>query len=156
MFNKTEKDEKNYLAFVRGEIYNWIDSLAKTIKKCADEISDAQHYFVSAAHEMDTAEKASIEFSIENAQATQEHAIERKEKAERLVASPYFGRVDFIVKGTKETKPIYIGISNFDTEERHLIYDWRAPISSLFYDYEKGNASFIAPVYSVHPPIIPT
>ena len=145
MFNKTEKDEKNYLAFVRGEIYNWIDSLAKTIKKCADEISDAQHYFVSAAHEMDTAEKASIEFSIENAQATQEHAIERKEKAERLVASPYFGRVDFIVKGTKETKTIYIGISNFDTEERHLIYDWRAPISSLFYDYEKGNASFIAP-----------
>ena len=37
MFNKTEKDEKDYLAFVRGEIYNWIDSLAKTIKKCADE-----------------------------------------------------------------------------------------------------------------------
>lgn len=26
-----------------------------------------------------------------------------------------------------------------------LIYDWRAPVSSLFYDYDKGPASYEAP-----------
>jgi len=145
MFNATEQDEKNYLAFVKGKIYNWIDELTQTTKKCSDEINDSQHYFVDAVHEMDNAEKASFQLSMDNAQASQEHAIERKEKAERLVASPYFGRVDFEADGAKEPNPIYIGISNFDTQEKHLVYDWRAPISSLFYDYEKGKASFVAP-----------
>ena len=107
MFNKTEKDEKNYLAFVRKEIFKWIDKLTKTIQKSIDEINDAQDYFVSASHDMDNAEKASIEFSIENAMAIQEHSVKRKEKAEKLAASPYFGRVDFVADGTKETKNIY-------------------------------------------------
>ena len=26
-----------------------------------------------------------------------------------------------------------------------LIYDWRAPVSSLFYDYDKGESSYEAP-----------
>ena len=28
----------------------------------------------------------------------------------------------------------------------NLIYDWRAPISSMFYDYELGEATYTSPV----------
>lgn len=35
-----------------------------------------------------------------------------------------------------------------------LIYDWRAPISSLFYDYDAGRASYEAPGGTVEGEIV--
>jgi len=42
---------------------------------------------------------------------------------------------------------VYIGIYSFahETQRANLIYDWRAPISSLFYDFELGEASYPTP-----------
>ncbi|WP_188456762.1 RNA polymerase recycling motor HelD [Virgibacillus oceani] len=62
----------------------------------------------------------------------------------KLKDSPYFGRIDFIEDPGKEKEKIYIGISSLmDTnEEDFLVYDWRAPISSLYYDYPPGKAVY--------------
>ena len=64
-----------------------------------------------------------------------------------MLDSPFFGRVDFIYEGEEEAEPFYIGIGNFAqrTGATPLIYDWRAPVSSLFYDYDSGSASYEAP-----------
>ena len=45
------------------------------------------------------------------------------------------------------TLPIYIGIhALYDLKNRkNLIYDWRAPVSGMFYDHELGEASYQAP-----------
>jgi DNA helicase-2/ATP-dependent DNA helicase PcrA len=66
---------------------------------------------------------------------------------QRLAQSPYFGRIDFREEGQPEAEPIYIGISSFLDEEsdEYLIYDWRAPISSVYYDYPPGPASYETP-----------
>ena len=42
---------------------------------------------------------------------------------------------------------IYIGITHVEDEEneKYLVHDWRAPICSMFYDYELGKASYLAP-----------
>lgn len=66
---------------------------------------------------------------------------------ERMKDSPYFGRVDFLYDGELETTPCYIGISNLskNAAELPLVYDWRAPVSSLFYDYDSGPAEYEAP-----------
>ena len=68
------------------------------------------------------------------------------DKLNRQEYSPYFGRVDFSIKG-KKSVPYYIGVNNLvkEGQELPLICDWRAPVSSLFYDYEVGKASFDAP-----------
>ncbi|RFU70945.1 helicase [Peribacillus saganii] len=70
----------------------------------------------------------------------------------RLKNSPYFGRIDF--KDENETVPekIYIGIGSFFDEETEtfLVYDWRAPISSVYYDYSLGSASYTAPYGTIH------
>jgi len=145
MFNKTEDDEKKYLTCVKDRIYLWIDSLSKEIQRCSEQIAESQKYYVDSIHEIDNAEKASIQMSIDTFFASQEHALERKAKAERLAQSPYFGRVDFLREDSSECENIYIGISNFDSDNKQYVFDWRAPISSLFYDYEKGKASFVAP-----------
>ncbi|MFD2616365.1 RNA polymerase recycling motor HelD [Terrilactibacillus laevilacticus] len=64
----------------------------------------------------------------------------------RLEDSPYFGRIDFIESGEKEAESIYIGIASLmdEKDEEFLIYDWRAPISSMYYDYTPGPASYKA------------
>ncbi|MDQ0154793.1 RNA polymerase recycling motor HelD [Robertmurraya andreesenii] len=65
----------------------------------------------------------------------------------RLKESPYFGRVDFIEDGESSSESIYLGITSFmDKEEQNfLIYDWRAPISSIYYDYAPGPAQYETP-----------
>ncbi|MBM7869747.1 DNA helicase-2/ATP-dependent DNA helicase PcrA [Clostridium pascui] len=69
-----------------------------------------------------------------------------EEKYERMLLSPYFGRIDFIEKGEEKAERYYIGISNLINDSyEFLIYDWRAPLSSMFYDYEIGEASYKCP-----------
>lgn len=62
----------------------------------------------------------------------------------RLKNSPYFGRIDFQEEGESTPESIYIGVASFmdQKEEEFLIYDWRAPISSLYYDYSPGPAEY--------------
>ncbi|MBX5435874.1 MAG: UvrD-helicase domain-containing protein [Alicyclobacillaceae bacterium] len=72
---------------------------------------------------------------------------ELRERLERLLASPYFGRMDFREAGESAAEPIYIGLSSLiagDSGEP-LIYDWRAPVSSMYYDYATGPAQYQAP-----------
>lgn len=70
-----------------------------------------------------------------------------KHRFEKMLDSPFFGRVDFKFQREDEAEPFYIGIGNFaeKTGMTPLIYDWRAPVSGLFYDYDKGPASYEAP-----------
>lgn len=64
-----------------------------------------------------------------------------------MLESPFFGRVDFRYDGEEESETFYIGIGNFAPRAgmRPLIYDWRAPVSGLFYDYDRGPAAYDAP-----------
>nr|WP_163247943.1 UvrD-helicase domain-containing protein [Clostridium argentinense] len=76
------------------------------------------------------------------------HEFERKlvDKYENMISSPYFARMDFKEEGEEKAEKYYIGISNLINEDfDFLIYDWRAPISSMFYDYEIGNAYYKCP-----------
>ncbi|GFZ33054.1 DNA helicase [Clostridium zeae] len=76
------------------------------------------------------------------------HELSRRfqEKYERIIESPYFGRIDFREKGEEREEKFYIGISNLINDNYDfLIYDWRAPVSSMFYDYEIGEAMFECP-----------
>lgn len=74
----------------------------------------------------------------------------------KMKDSPYFARVDFVFDGEEEPESCYIGIGNFSGEKGGvpLIYDWRAPISSLFYDYDTGRASYEAPAGIVEGEIV--
>ncbi|MEH7385612.1 RNA polymerase recycling motor HelD [Bacillus sp. JJ1521] len=63
---------------------------------------------------------------------------------ERLKESPYFGRFDFVENEETSEEKIYIGIASLldKNEDNFLIFDWRAPISSMYYDYYPGQAKY--------------
>lgn len=56
--------------------------------------------------------------------------------------SPYFARIDFTPKKKDKTQKVYIGIANVIDNGKLYVVDWRAPISSLYYDFDLGEASF--------------
>lgn len=69
---------------------------------------------------------------------------------ERLKARPYFGRLDFAFgreARREDAELFYIGLKAlFDTDEcRDYVIDWRAPLSSLFYEQEPGPAAYPGP-----------
>lgn len=64
---------------------------------------------------------------------------------EKSLEKPYFARIDFEENGSK-TQKLYIGKHGFDDENNNpVVVDWRAPISSLYYDSEVGKCSYKAP-----------
>lgn len=69
----------------------------------------------------------------------------------RLADSPYFGRIDLKIEGENQAEPIYIGIASLmdENDSDFLIYDWRAPISSVYYDSEIGPVTYTAPAGTV-------
>lgn len=72
-------------------------------------------------------------------------------KMKRLLESPYFGRIDFCEDGTGFTESVYIGVSSFVDNDglEFLIYDWRTPIASLYYDHSPGRADYETPSGSI-------
>ncbi|MBU3161011.1 AAA family ATPase [Clostridium frigoris] len=76
-----------------------------------------------------------------------EKTLKRIKKYTQILNSPYFGRFDFKEDGYNDTDKIYIGLYNLIDKDTSsiLIYDWRSPISSMFYQYEIGKGSYNAP-----------
>ena len=108
----------------------WSDLGSVSITNGLDQISE----FVSA---MDT---------MKNQKRSHEFNEKLEEKYEKMLVSPYFGRIDFLEKNELDAEKCYIGLSNLTDEDfDFLVYDWRAPISSMFYDYEIGQASYECP-----------
>lgn len=67
-------------------------------------------------------------------------------KYKKLVVSPYFGRIDFSEASEEGAEKIYLGIGSLmEDNGTFLIYDWRAPISSLYYDGAPGPAVYDTP-----------
>lgn len=82
--------------------------------------------------------QGATEFGVEHRRLGNLRALER---------NPYFGRIDFHEEGTPFGEPLYIGVRTLLDEETGspLVYDWRAPISSMFYDYGLGEAQYEGP-----------
>ncbi|GGA24611.1 RNA polymerase recycling motor HelD [Psychrobacillus lasiicapitis] len=80
-------------------------------------------------------------------QSTHRQVSNKLSALKRMQHIPYFGRIDFAEEGTSETERIYIGTSTLmdSSGEDFLIYDWRAPISSIYYNYSPGPAEYTTP-----------
>ena len=63
----------------------------------------------------------------------------------RIKDNPYFASVVFEDED-KERYSVYLGLTYLKDEEYgNIIYDWRSPICSLFYDFEVGPCAYAAP-----------
>ncbi|MEJ6400145.1 RNA polymerase recycling motor HelD [Nicoliella lavandulae] len=64
-----------------------------------------------------------------------------------LANSPYFGRIDIVDEDETTPEELYIGTASFvDDDQNFLIYDWRAPIASIYYNGTLGKVKYTTPV----------
>ena len=140
---------REHLNLVVDKLNNKISDMCTVIDVIQKDIENMNEYYWENYTEMD--QYGYEDFDNRRALLTQVNANqENKGKLHRLqkmVDSPFFGSVEFLYDGDDEGEEFYIGIGNFaeQTGSRPLIYDWRAPVSGLFYDYDKGQASYEAP-----------
>ena len=66
------------------------------------------------------------------------------QKLFKIQNKPYFGSIIF-ENESDGLQNIYIGITHVEDNLNYYVHDWRSPICNLFYDYELGNAEYIAP-----------
>jgi len=147
MFNAKETDERSYLDIVQKKLQTAFDHIEQKITHYSEEILEAKRYMYENQAQFDGAEKASNRMSIYQNIAVGEKAVAERLKLQKLIQSPYFGRIDFAASENPNGDVFYIGIYGFSDSESsdHIIFDWRAPISSMFYDFEIGPAHYLAP-----------
>lgn len=146
-FNQTEKQEKEYLKQIISFLKKVIGNTDASVKDHVDTLAEYKDYIWSNK-DIDPHEIRSMRESILNHFALGESVINKHKRLTKILAIPYFGRIDFLEKKeNSKVMPIYIGIHTFyDPESRAtLIHDWRAPVSSMFYDHELGEAGYRSP-----------
>ena len=148
------KNGREYLTHVTETLRHRITQLNDSIEAGQKEIEGMHEYYWENYTEMD-------QYGYENFDNQQallheinasNEKIELRRRFRKMMDSPFFGRVDFCYEGDEEPEIFYIGIANLAEENGGLplIYDWRAPVSGLFYDFDKGPASYQAPLGEIH------
>ncbi|MBZ0166585.1 MAG: AAA family ATPase [Candidatus Omnitrophica bacterium] len=147
MLNPTEQAERQYLDTVKAIMRRTLEHITARIHEYSREIKAQKAYLWENKTGMDHVEKISVRQSVDQQVLTAEAVADSSKRIRKLLQNPYFGRFDFLKKDTPKPLPVYIGIHGFVDEDKgeRLIHDWRAPVSTLFYDYETGPAHFDAP-----------
>lgn len=143
----SEKDiklEKTYLRNTSEEISNQLDVLGKEIHVKEEELTEFKKILWEDKGSIDSVEMQTGMMASELEASFMLMKMEYYKKLLKVQYSPYFGRVDFKENGEEE-KPIYIGLTNVQKDLNYLVYDWRSPIASLFYDYGIGPCMYEAP-----------
>lgn len=139
-----------FLEQLKEKLKNRIEELDTVILEGQKDVENMHEYYWENYTEMD--EYGYENYDNQQALFQQVNANQEKQmlrhRFKRMMDNPFFGRVDFIYEGEEEAESFYIGIGNFAerTGSTPLVYDWRAPVSGLFYDFDRGPASYEAPL----------
>ena len=143
------KNGREYLQYVLKCLNDRLAQADAAILEGEKEIEDMHEYYWENYTEMD--QYGYEDYDNQQALFRQMNANEEqfrlRKRFKKMQDSPFFGRVDFRYEGDEEAETFYIGIGNLSESAGSLplVYDWRAPVSGLFYDYDKGPASYEAP-----------
>jgi DNA helicase-2/ATP-dependent DNA helicase PcrA len=144
-----EHDERARLENCQARIQDSLRDIHARLDEYAQEIQTRKDYMWEARRDMDHIEKVAVRQTIEQNVRSAEFLQVQQKKLLKLMRSPYFGRFDFarLDDGPERVEAIYVGVHHFrdETAGETLVYDWRAPISTMFYDYEIGPARYLAP-----------
>jgi DNA helicase-2/ATP-dependent DNA helicase PcrA len=140
-------EEKKQLADVIARLQTALETANERLAYYAQDIQSQKTYLWENRSEMDHIEKIASRESIQQAVSIGETVLAQKQRLLKLLRSPYFGRFDFTTTDQVRPEAVYIGVHHFydEVERKNRVYDWRAPIATLFYDYETGPACYTSP-----------
>lgn len=145
-----DRQEEQYLKQTLETIETNLAALSEKMGDNAKDLESMNEYFWENYAEFDEYgyEMYDNRQALKTRLTQQEAYAKERTRYQKMLDSPYFGRVDFCYEGEEEPEVYYIGVGNLAKEHaaQPLVFDWRAPVSGLFYDYDKGPAKFTAPM----------
>lgn len=138
--SKVDLEEENKkLEETVKEINKQIDDLGVKITDESANLKEFQRLRWEMEQEMDKGERMAFVMDNDLKISLLNDKTKLARRLYKVKDNPYFGSIIF------NDEPIYIGITAVKKGIDYLVCDWRAPICSLFYDYELGKASYQAP-----------
>ena len=137
------KKEKDYLKAVLYILEKEIQKNNSKIEELSDTIKKELKYTWDYDNQADLNEWANNMMKIERKSLSAISKTDKNRSYFKMLKSAYFARIDF--KTEDDIIPVYIGIATLSDGTDFYVYDWRAPISSMFYDYEMGEAKYTTP-----------
>ena len=108
MLHQTENEERTYLNEVQGKLRAELEQINQKIDNYSKEILETKRYIYENLAQLDSAEKAANRTAVYDSVAFGEKAVREREKLEKLIQSPYFGRIDFIRTEEEQGNAFYI------------------------------------------------
>ena len=140
------EDVRDYLERETARLRSLGASLKREIREAGRQFAAENPYGAVYQSVYDVASEAGQHIAeIEKKLSSAETSLAEAAYLERLRLSPYFGRVDFAEEGGNP-EAHYIGLRTLirKADSRILTYDWRAPVSALFYAGEVGSAAALS------------
>lgn len=142
-----KQKEQNHLQDVLTEIDKQTDYKNKQIEELTKEMGELTHHFSEEYYFLDDEETLTGGDELDDQERVINETKAQYYRLKKQRLSPYFGKITFCEQGENAPKDYYIGIFNLTNGTQiPLVCDWRAPISTIYYDYEIGRASFKAPI----------
>lgn len=146
--------QEQYLNNVLQKLEQAIGELEEKMHFRRSEIAKMQEYYWESYNEYDEFgyEKIDNDRLLKEEMTSHGELVKTYARYQKMKDSPYFAAVTFRYDEEDEEETYYIGIGDFSPSKAEvpLVCDWRAPISSLFYDYEVGRAAFTAPAGKIY------
>lgn len=136
--------EKLHLESTTCLLRDTISDLAQDLYDNEEKQQEFKKYVWDTRSELDPTEMKTIISNNEQEIDNLEMKAKYYKKLYKIQNSPYFAKIVF--KNNEDLNPnIYIGLTYLTKDNENVIYDWRAPISSIFYDYESGECEYDSP-----------
>ena len=155
MAKSIKASEQQHLDYVVDKIRVEETKQSETIERSENDQADIKQNFYNDVNIKTDSYEGMMETGLSVRQQQQmlderqnswQHATKQLSTLKKLEKNAYFARLDFHEAGEPATETIYIGLSSFsDSPDHFLIYDWRAPISSIYYDGGLGNVTYQTP-----------
>ena len=137
------KVEEGRLAKTIAVIRKKISELGSELYDREEKVLEFKKFLWDAKSKMDPYEMRTLMSDNDVEVSLMMNKGEYLQKLFRIQESPYFGSIIF--EDDLAVKEIYIGITHVISDDGYLVYDWRSPICSMFYDFEQGRAWYVAP-----------
>ncbi|MBW1605289.1 RNA polymerase recycling motor HelD [Lactobacillus sp. Sy-1] len=155
MADSIKEYEQHHLDVVEDEIRTQKHKFELSVKKAERDESAIQDNFYNDVRLNSGTYSGLMDTSVSIRQQQQllderqnswNSATAQVEKLTRLQERPYFARIDIHEHGENRDEKIYIGLASLaDSPDHYLIYDWRAPISSIYYENKLGEVKYATP-----------
>ena len=139
-------EEKEYLEKLKAELKREADGLLSKMEYHSDKYREFARYLWEYRSELDGGETLFNRILLNGIVDVGEQTREQFRRIMKMLYSPYFSRIDFLMPEDLEPMKIYIGKFPFwNSVSDCQVFDWRAPISSMYYEFEDGPAYYDAP-----------